>query len=117
MQVQAGDKLYVVVRRDVPPGLQLAQAVHGAFEAAVAEPERVTDWVGNSNYLVVLSAADEQALAALAGKLATNHVDFLQVREPDCNDQLMAVVVYPHPEARRMLSALPLALKEPAMTG
>ena len=93
----------------------MAQAVHAAFDVAVADPLTVRDWAIISNYVVVLSVADEPALATIAAELRARHVSVREVTEPDLDNQLTAIVVLPHPEAHKVLSKLPLALKKPAM--
>lgn len=110
------DRLYVVTRRDLPPGLQAAQAVHGAFAFAHLFPALTANWLAESNFLVVVTAADEFELALLLDRAAAADIARLPVREPDLDDQLMAVVLEPGPTARRLCSSFPLALREvPAM--
>jgi peptidyl-tRNA hydrolase len=106
-----GDKLYLITRRDLSPGLQLAQAVHGALEVAKAEPHIVAEWLTASNYLVILSAHDVEELQALRTRLLAGRLTVHDVTEPDLDGELTALVVLPHPEARRYLSPFPLALK------
>lgn len=104
----------MITRRDLPPGLQAAQAVHGAFEVA-SSCDSVQRWLDVSNYLVILSAADEADLQALAGRMRSAGIYVCEVHEPDLDNELTCLVVLPHPENRRFLSAYPLALKEAAM--
>lgn len=55
-------KLYVLVRGDIPPGLQYAQAVHAAVEHALAYPVLARD----TRNVVVLNVLDEEDLMAAA---------------------------------------------------
>jgi hypothetical protein len=52
------NKLYVLVRQDLSPGLQLAQAVHAAVEYTLAHP----DEVAKTPNVVVLSVRGEDEL-------------------------------------------------------
>ena len=90
---------YVIVRRDLPPGIALAQAVHAAGETGPAH---------KGTYAVVLSVPDEGQLLRTAVALLRNDVDFHLVRE---DQEAMAIGVAPcNPTKgmRRVLSSLPL---------
>lgn len=99
-------RLYVVVRGDLPVGLQMAQACHAAREFAFKFWEQD---VGEN--LVVLQAKNEGHLLRLwvendeDGERA-NSVLF---REPDLGNEFTAFAA--SGKARRHLSALPLAGK------
>jgi hypothetical protein len=99
-------RLYVVVRSDIPPGAQLAQAVQAGVAFALHHPEQTRGWHFDSNNLVVLSARDEGHLSELAKLAPAAKTEF---REPDFGDQLTAVAF--DDAARRMLSQLPLAMR------
>jgi peptidyl-tRNA hydrolase len=105
------DKLYVVVRSDLPAGLQAAQSCH-AMRLFAAEHEDVErEWFASSNNLVVLCKSSEEELAKLASNL---EVAFAVSRfyEPDLDNELTAICV--EPGAGRLLSTLPLALRAAA---
>lgn len=95
-------RLYVVVRSDLPSGLQMAQACHAALEFGRVHGER--EDVGDN--LVVLHARDEQHLKELtdAGMMSAALAVF---REPDLGNEVTAVSF--NGDAQRMLSSLPLA--------
>jgi peptidyl-tRNA hydrolase len=100
------DRLYIVVRSDLKPGLLCAQACH-ALRAFVAEhPEVEQQWFEGSNNLVVLQVPDEAALLRLVERSAG--VPFSVNREPDLDNQVTAVALAP--SAKRLLRTLPLAL-------
>jgi hypothetical protein len=105
--------LYVLVRSDLPPGLQIAQACHGAFEFAAAHPLVMRTWLESSNYLVVLGVPDEETLLAYADAVWKEQLDFCLVHEPDISEHT-ALVIAPS-EFWKHMAHLPLALKEPAM--
>lgn len=96
-------RLYVVVRSDLPAGLQMAQACHATREFGLLHPG---EDVGDN--LVVLHVPDEGALRGLvdAAKGACPVVAF---SEPDLNGEMTAAAF--SGEARRFLSSLPLALR------
>lgn len=103
------NKIYVVVRDDLDPGDQLAQAVHAAFAYGHADPHGVDAWIHGANNVVVLAVRTEQELADLAARI---HKDtdalHVEIREPDLADELTAIAVAE--QAERLLSSLPLAL-------
>lgn len=102
------EKLYVVVRGDLPAGAQAAQAGHAIADFATQEIRAFLAWKNGANNLVILEAADEEELERLAFQVG----DFwavVRVREPDLNDSLTAFAC--REGAARFLSSLPLALK------
>lgn len=94
--------LYVVVRKDLPPGLQMAQACHAAFAYGFYGSDDVGD-----NLVALGASLDElTALAKAAERLNLSHVSF---REPDLGDELTALALSGN--ARALVSQLPLALR------
>src|SRR5688572_22136583 len=55
-------KLFILVRGDLPPGLQMAQAVHAATEYALTFPRQARD----TPCVVVLNVLDEADLLTYA---------------------------------------------------
>lgn len=100
-----------MVRSDLNPGQQLAQAVHAALEFFHRHPFIATDWITLSNYLVVVNAPTEDHLHQLIDSASLTDVAAVAMREPDLNDQVTAVALQPGLNARRLCSQLPLALK------
>lgn len=105
----------MVVRRDLSPGLQSAQATHAAIGFCMAEPEAARAWHDQSNNLVILSVEDEAALLAVLDRAWTEGIRYEPFYEPDLNDEMTAVAFGPSESTARLLSALPLALRETAM--
>lgn len=97
---------YVVVRSDLPRGLQAANIVHAAGESAPGDlPE--------GTRAVCLTAPDEATLAAVADKLRAAGVALKAIHEPDAphHGALMAIGCAPvrgREVLRRLLSSLPL---------
>lgn len=105
----------MVTRSDLTPGLQAAQAVHAAFQFSMAHPEIVSEWVSSSNFLVVVAVEDEDSLLNLAATAIERGLVIQVVREPDLDDAVTAIAIEPGDPARRLCSALPLALREKVM--
>lgn len=95
-------RLYVVVRSDLTPGLQIAQACHAAHEYGRSGTEDVGD------NLVVLSAPVEKLLEVVH-TAATGGLSYVAFHEPDLGGEITAAA-FPG-EARAILSCLPLALR------
>lgn len=105
------DRLYVVVRADLSPGAQVAQAMH-AFRSFLEEhPGVERAWFQTSNTLAVLSAPNEGALQAIVMDAIDNDFRVSQFREPDMGDSLTAIAL--EPAAKRLVRSLPLALSPP----
>jgi hypothetical protein len=94
-------RLYVVVRADLPAGLQLAQACHATREFGLQHPG---EDVGDN--LVVLQTSTEDELKALV-EAAGSVCKAVAFHEPDLGDQLTAAAF--GLGAKRMLARLPLA--------
>ena len=104
------EKLYVVVRSDIPPGAQCAQACHGLRAFVALHPELDKEWYENSNNLVVLQAGSEDELYALADRAFYDKIPYATFIEPDFDDEMTAVALgY---AGQKLVSNLPLALKE-----
>ncbi len=118
MQDQRPDnaRLYVAVRDDLPPGLQMAQAVHAAFSFAHEHRDLLDPWLLASNFLVIVSVPDENHLLDLISEAHRRGIVHTGVREPDVNDEATAVALAPGVASQRLCASLPLALRQMAMT-
>jgi len=94
----------VVIRADLPAGLQAVQSVHAALDYAAACPEYRHESV------IVLAAPDEFALAWLLEHARREGLAAVPFHEADLDGALTAVAL--EPAAGRLCSSLPLALKE-----
>ena len=101
-----------MTRRDLPPGLQLAQSCHALRLFAAEHPKVDEEWYRNSRYLACLSAADEDELIDLAHRCVDHGLRFSAYREPDNGNQITAIAVEPGPRGRRVTSSFPLALRD-----
>lgn len=102
------NKLYVVVRGDLSPGAQTAQACHAVSAYAVAFPEDHRDWHKQGQNLVVLQSPDRHKLGELCSVIEGGHeIATSPFYEPDLNGELTAFAV--SDLAAKLLSQLPLA--------
>lgn len=96
---------YVVVRGDIPRGLQAAQIVHAAGESSPGN-------LSSGTHAVCLVVPGEKELLEVAERLAQGRVPFVSIYEPDApwNNQFMAIGCMPARKEvlRRYLSSLPL---------
>lgn len=94
---------YVIVRRDLPLGVIAAQVIHAAGESS--------DRVPSGTYAVALAARDEPHLETLEKKLIRLDIPHKAIREPDRQDELMAIGIEPVRDRRalrRVVQKLPL---------
>lgn len=111
-QTPAPDKLYIAVRADLPPGLQLAQSTHAAFQFFDEHPTQARSWLHRSNFLVVVAVPDEDALLALAAEASLGKgLCTTKVHEPDLGDEYTAIAMQPGLEAGALCASYPLALR------
>lgn len=105
------DKLYVVVRKDLEPGLQLAQSCHVAFSFSQEHSNETKIWMSESNYIAVLNGSDENDLLRLIDRASVEGIKCSIFREPDIDNQITAIALAPGPQSKKLCSRLPLALK------
>jgi hypothetical protein len=109
-QGQGPTKLFIVTRSDISPGLQAAQSVHAALSFAFEHPDDGRQWHDTTPWVVCLSVPDERELLAEWDRVS--HIPHrVLVREPDLDDAATSFAVLGH-EAGRLLSSLPLSLRE-----
>lgn len=100
--------MYVVVRDDLSPGLQLAQGIHAVTELTMTHPPNTRLWHQASNNLVALAVDSERALTRLYARLTGLGLTGQLFYEPDL-DEVTAFAMLPDPRLREALSGLPLA--------
>lgn len=103
------EKLYLVIRKDLPLGPQIAQAVHGQDEFAATHPEVYRSWRTGSNTIVILHAKDEGHLRELHERALWKGVPCAVFQEPDMGDQATCLVLGPTAKAHKLTNRLPLA--------
>ena len=106
------NKLYIIVRSDIPPGLQLAQSCHAAFAFATEHASLTNDWMLNSNYIAILNVANEYELNNLIERAINSGIKFSVFKEPDIGNQITAITFEPGIKSKKLCANLKLALKE-----
>jgi hypothetical protein len=89
----------------------LCQTGHAIADFAHELPQFFKSWKDNSNYLISLATQDEISLNNIYNKLRACGAPIIAFREPDHYDQLTAICFYGLPCYRKLVSNLPLALK------
>jgi peptidyl-tRNA hydrolase len=110
--IKMGDKLFLVTRRDIAPGYQAVQSCHAIRQFTAEHPDRDTEWFKSSNYLALLSVANEVELMRLLVAASDAGLRCSAFREPDVGGAITAIAIEPHPKAAELCKSLPLALKE-----
>jgi peptidyl-tRNA hydrolase len=105
------NKLYLVTRSDLPPGAQAAQSVHAALAFAHEHQEIANAWFRDSNNIVLLAVKSEGELVRLEDRAVAAEVPCSLFKEPDFDDAVTAIAI--GPSGWRLVSSLPLALREP----
>lgn len=59
------EKLYIVVRGDLPPGHQAVQAAHAGMQFLFDHPGEGSRWYTTSNHLAMLQTPTEASLLRL----------------------------------------------------
>jgi len=77
-----------------------------------AHPAIAQHWYRNSNNLVVLQVPNEECLLALAERAQEAGIAHSVFREPDYDETATAVAL--EPAGRRLVSTLPLLLRQQA---
>lgn len=101
-------KLFIVIRRDLDPGLQAAQACHALQAMNDQHPGVTRAWEGN---IVLLSVSGMKELSELQCRLQRSKIPVATFSEPDIGGEPTSMAV--HGMAWKQLSCLPLALRRP----
>lgn len=88
------------------------QSIHAAVQFGMEHPEVHRVWFEVSNYLGLLSVANELALYQLIDKARELGIKCSVFREPDIGNEITAIALEPGTKAKKLCSNLPLALKE-----
>lgn len=91
--------------------MQVAQTAHAVADFCLAFPTLAKEWNTISNYLICLSAKDEQHLSVLAEKCKERGLEILVFREPDVGNEVTAICIEPSEITQKLVSNLPLTLK------
>lgn len=110
--IKRGDKLYLITREDIPPGYQAVQSCHAIRQFTAEHPEIDVEWFTASNYLALLSVANERELMRLLVIADDHGLRTSAFREPDIDGQITAIAIEPHSKTAKICGHLPLALSE-----
>ena len=94
----------MIIRKDLPVGVQLAQTVHAAGESVIFKLPPET-------HAVVLAARSEEELLLIEQRLLKAAIPHRSIREPDMNNCLTAIGLVPSKktkEIKQVLSQLSL---------
>jgi peptidyl-tRNA hydrolase len=84
-------KMFVVVRSDLEPGLQAAQACHALREMTAEHPLLDAHWHATSKTLVLLQVPRVSDLEGLVAVAQANGIAYARNYEPDLGGELTAV--------------------------
>lgn len=101
-----------MTRRNLTPGQQSTQSAHAFIDFVLRYPADSLAWHKQSDYLCLLSVADEKELYELAEKARTKGIKVVEFYEPDLDMALTAIALEPTEASRKLCSSLPLMLKE-----
>lgn len=105
-----GDKMYIITREDLSPGVQAVQGQHALAEFMITFPGTAKEWHENSNYLGFLSIPNEASLIELADRAVRKDLRVAWFREPDLDNQVTAIAIEPGSKSKKLCSRLKLAL-------
>jgi len=104
------NKMYVIIRNDLEPGLQAAQACHAARLFVDEHKLEENEWFRYSNNIVLLSVPNKEELIEMAYKAVNDDIPVSMFKEPDVNDEPTAIAMLGR-KAKKLVSTLPLALR------
>jgi len=88
------------------------QSPHVSIQFIYEHPEIAKQWYDFSKYLVFLSVKNLNELSELVEKLNQMGIVISKFYEPDLRNELTAIALEPSKEARKVVSSLPLMLKD-----
>lgn len=106
------DRLYIVTRTDIPIGFASAQCAHAAFIFARDRWTQAAPWLRDSQWLVIVTVADERALEDLGLRAQLGSVPHTLWHEPDRDGELTAIALAPCRASRLLCANLPLLGRE-----
>lgn len=117
-------KLYIFTRNDIPPGYQLAQAVHAGTQFAIEYPEYASYWNDNWKNLVCLQVPDEDRLLDIldifsgwCSPLSYIDAPYTYFVEPDLNNEHTACAALLTEDQAKKFKKLPLSLRASSHKG
>ena len=71
-------------------------------------PDSESQWFKKSNYLVLLTIANEKSLSELILKASNKKIKYSIFREPDLNNEITSIALEPGQKSKRLCSNLKL---------
>lgn len=100
-----------IVRKDLSPGQQLAQASHSLIQFQQQNKKAFNNWFKTSNYILFLSCENELELKRLVIRFEKKGLKLAKFYEPDLDNQLTSITLEPCELSKKLTSSLPLAMK------
>jgi len=104
------EKLYVITRNDLKPGLQLAQSCHTVWQFREDHPDLAKRWYEESNNIACLQVPDEATLVHLATLASQRGIAVSAFREIDLDDEITGIALMGE-GVGKLTANLPLALR------
>lgn len=116
--MNSNTKLYMISRKDLPPGAQACQVVHVICELAHRWTYSFLEWKLTSNTIVFLSVNNEDELKKMIFEAHKKDIQVECFYEPDLDNALTAIALVPddNPDISELCKDLPLALEEYGMS-
>lgn len=89
----------------------MAQSIHAAFLFAKNNPTVTSQWLNDSQYLIVVSVANEHDLLGVVEAAKRQNLDYCLWAEPDLGNEYTALTLSPGLIASKLCANLPLAGK------
>ena len=89
----------------------IAQTCHALSEMEKQHTVVYNEWYHTSNYICCLEVDSEEHLVQLIDKAQILNIKYALFKEPDLDNQITAVSFEPGKPTKKMLSNLPLALR------
>jgi len=86
------DRLYVLVRKDLPPSYQAVQAGHAVAEWLLRVQPREKQWTNGT--LIYLGVDDENDLDYWGDRLNRKRLKWVKFREPDIGHETTAIAIF-----------------------
>lgn len=102
----------MVSRRDLSIQVQAVQSAHAAIDFQYQHPIEAAKWQKESNYLALLTVANEADLIKLISKAILSGIKHTVFREPDIDNQITAVAFEASEASKKLTSSCPLLGKE-----
>lgn len=106
----------MLVREDLSEGQQAVQAAHACIDFCFEHQSRAGPWHRDSNYLALLGVKDEDDLLKYIRKADQKGLNYTVFKEPDLENSITAVAIEPSPLTQKLVSNLPLLLKQKTIT-